>query len=199
MSVPFGVPITPDQTQSGLQRACTEQPEELLSRSHCTAASLTVRQWPRGSPRSATRALLPDNEKTTTTAGGRKGGKRVWLERKAKAPLLPPFPNYSQLSTLAHSLAACLSARRVRPSRGRSSPRPSVSRSVQTDALRETESIGRRTRAAFPSGERAGGRRLRQRGGGGRGRARPTETALRARSVSRKRAAPARSFAEEPN
>ena len=81
--------------------------------------------------------------------------------------LLPRFPNYSQLSTLAHSLAPCLSARRVRPSRGRSSPRPSVSRSVQTDALRETESIGRRTRAAFPSGERAGSRRPRRSTEGG--------------------------------
>ena len=146
--------------------------------------------------RPTTRALLPDNEKTTTTAGGKE---EAGLERKAKAPLLPRFPNYSQLSTLTHSLAPCLSARRVRPYRGRSSPRPSVSRSVQTDALRET-GVDRPSDAGGFSERRASGTlpaaTKRWEGGGG---APNGLRYVRALFQESGRRGLARSFAEEPN
>ena len=134
--------------------------------------------------RPTTRALLPDNEKTTTAGGGNDGGKERGLGGRRRPCFLLRsliIPEYR------HSLTPRPSVRcvRLRQFRGRS--RPSVSRSVPIDALRETESVavvgsGRLFRAASER-EVAGAAE----GVEGRGRE-GAPNGLRTRSVSRKQA-----------
>lgn len=161
-------------------QACTEQLHS-LSRSHCTAASLTVRQWPRRSARprvlclQITRKRRPVGLEERRNEGRREGGSGVWEE--GEGPASPAVPNYSQVSTLTLSpsirASVSLVAVGVRQSRA-------LFRSALVERL--SRSRRGRTRAAFSSGERAGGRR--RMGAEGEG----APNGLQTRTVSRKQA-----------